>query len=163
MKAKPLPFDVHAFLAKIGAGRTAISCRKNKKLFSQGDPADAIFYIQDGKIKLTVVSKQGNEAVVGILGANDFFGEGCLAGQSVRMSTATAMSACESCDWRKTHDPGAARRASLFGAVSYPLALPQHSDGGGPRGPALQLQREATGSGTAVAGELWQGRPSRSR
>ena len=123
MKARPLPFDVHAFLAKVDAGRTVISCRKNQKLFSQGDPADAVFYIQDGKVKLTVVSKQGKEAVVGILGANDFFGEGCLAGQSVRMASATAMSACE--------DPGTARRANLFGAVSHPLALPQHSAGGG--------------------------------
>lgn len=93
-KAKA-PFDAHTFLSKIGAGRTMISCRKNQKLFSQGDPADAIFYIQDGKVKLTVLSKQGKEAVVGILGANDFFGEGCLAGQSVRMASATAMSACE--------------------------------------------------------------------
>jgi len=103
MKAKLLPFDVHSFLAKIGAGRTVISCRKNKKLFSQGDPADAIFYIQDGKIKLTVISKQGKEAVVGILGANDFLGEGCLAGQSVRMSSATAMSPCEVMRLEKEH------------------------------------------------------------
>jgi len=103
MKAKLLPFDVHSFLAKIGAGRTVISCRKNKKLFSQGDPADAIFYIQDGKIKLTGISKQGKEAVVGILGANDFLGEGCLAGQSVRMSSATAMSPCEVMRLEKEH------------------------------------------------------------
>ncbi len=103
MKAKPLLFDVHTFLAKIGPGRTVISCRKNKRLFSQGDPADAIFYIQSGKVKLTVISKQGKEAVVGILGANDFFGEGCLAGQSVRMSSASAMSACEVMRLEKEH------------------------------------------------------------
>ena len=103
MKAKPLFFDVHTFLAKIGPGRTVISCRKNKRLFSQGDPADAIFYIQSGKVKLTVISKQGKEAVVGILGANDFFGEGCLAGQSVRMSSASAMSACEVMRLEKEH------------------------------------------------------------
>jgi len=95
MKAKPLLFDVHTFLAKIGPGRTMMNCRKNKRLFSQGDPADAIFYIQSGKVKLTVISKQGKEAVVGILGANDFFGEGCLAGQSVRIR------------WRFTSDGGA--------------------------------------------------------
>ena len=103
MKAKPLLFDVHTFLAKIGPGRTVISCRKNKRLFSQGDPADAIFYIQSGKVKLTVISKQGKEAVVGILGANDFFGEGCLAGQSVRMSSASAMSVCEVMRLEKEH------------------------------------------------------------
>jgi CRP-like cAMP-binding protein len=103
MRAKPLPFDVHTFLAKVGTGRMTISCRKNQKLFSQGDPADAVFYIQDGKVKLTVVSKQGKEAVVGILGANDFFGEGCLAGQSVRMATATAMSVSEVMRLEKGH------------------------------------------------------------
>jgi len=80
-----------------------MSCRKNKRLFSQGDPADAIFYIQSGKVKLTVISKQGKEAVVGILGANDFFGEGCLAGQSVRMSSASAMSVCEVMRLEKEH------------------------------------------------------------
>ena len=63
-------------------------------MFSQGDPAHAVFYIQKGKIKLTVVSKEGKEAVVAILGFGDFFGEGCLAGQSVRMATATTMSVC---------------------------------------------------------------------
>ena len=95
MKSKAkLPFDPHLFLAKVGEGRTIADYRKNQKVFSQGDPADAIFYIQGGKVKLTVVSKQGKEAVVGILGADDFFGEGCLAGQPVRMATATAMSAC---------------------------------------------------------------------
>jgi CRP/FNR family cyclic AMP-dependent transcriptional regulator len=92
-KAK-LPFDPHIFLTKIGEGRTIADYRKNQKIFSQGDPADAIFYIQNGKVKLTVVSKQGKEAVVGILGTDDFFGEGCLAGQPLRMATATAMSAC---------------------------------------------------------------------
>ena len=89
-----LPFDPHIFLTKIGEGRTIAEYRKNKKVFSQGDPADAIFYIQNGKVKLTVVSKQGKEAVIGILGTADFFGEGCLAGQPLRMATATAISAC---------------------------------------------------------------------
>ena len=89
-KAK-LPFD---FLTKVGEGMAIADYRKNQKVFSQGDPADAIFYIQNGKVKLTVISKQGKEAVVGILGTADFFGEGCLAGQPLRMATATAISAC---------------------------------------------------------------------
>jgi len=93
VKAK-LPFDPHIFLTKVGDGRTIADYRKNQKVFSQGDPADAIFYIQNGKVKLTVISKQGKEAVVGILGTADFFGEGCLAGQPLRMATATAISAC---------------------------------------------------------------------
>lgn len=92
-KAK-LPFDPHIFLAKVGEGKTISDYRKNQRVFSQGDPADAVFFIRNGKVKLTVVSKQGKEAVVGILGTDDFFGEGCLAGQPLRTVTATAMSAC---------------------------------------------------------------------
>ena len=87
-------FDPEAFLAKVGEGRTLADYKKNQGLFSQGDPADAIFYIQKGKVKLTVVSKQGKEAVVGILGAGTFFGEGCLAGQPHRMTSAVALSEC---------------------------------------------------------------------
>jgi len=88
-------FDPKMFLAKVGEGRTIADYQKNQKVFSQGDPADAIFYIQDGKVKLTVVSKHGKEAVIGIMGAGDFFGEGCLTGQPLRMANAAAMSVCE--------------------------------------------------------------------
>ena len=92
MKRKDTPaFDPNAFLAKVGKGRTLADYKKNQRVFSQGDPADAIFYIQKGKVKITVVSKQGKEAVVAILGPNDFFGEGCLAGQPLRMASAAAM------------------------------------------------------------------------
>jgi CRP/FNR family cyclic AMP-dependent transcriptional regulator len=87
-------FDVKAFLAAAGKGRTLTAYQKNQKVFQQGDPADAIFHIQKGKIKLTVVSKQGKKAVVAILGAGDFFGEGCLAGQPMRVASATTMSEC---------------------------------------------------------------------
>jgi CRP-like cAMP-binding protein len=93
LKAK-LSFDPHTFLAKVGQGRTIANYRKKQKVFSQGDQADAIYYLQTGKVKLSVVSEHGKEAVVGILGTDDFFGEGCLAGQPLRMATATAMSAC---------------------------------------------------------------------
>lgn len=94
-KRKVTPgFDPKMFLAKVGKGRTLAEHKKNERVFSQGDPADAIFYIQKGKIKLTVVSKQGKEAVIAILGANDFFGEGCLAGQPLRMSSAAALTEC---------------------------------------------------------------------
>jgi CRP-like cAMP-binding protein len=87
-------FDPKGFLARADKGRTLSDYLKNYKVFLQGDQADAIFYIQKGKIKLTVVSKQGKEAVVAILGSGDFFGEGCLAGQSQRMASATTMSDC---------------------------------------------------------------------
>jgi CRP-like cAMP-binding protein len=95
MKPKEKPsFDPQVFLAKVGEGRTIADCHKDQLVFSQGDPADAIFYIQRGKIKLTVISKHGKEAVIAILGPGDFFGEGCLAGQPMRMATAAAMSDC---------------------------------------------------------------------
>jgi CRP/FNR family cyclic AMP-dependent transcriptional regulator len=95
MKPKQkLPFDPKLFLAKVGEGRTISDYKKDEKVFAQGDAAKAIFYIQKGKVKLTVVSKQGKEAVIAILGGGDFFGEGCLAGQTLRMSTVTTIAAC---------------------------------------------------------------------
>ncbi len=87
-------FDPKTFLARADKGRTLVDYRKNDQVFVQGDPADSIFYIQRGKIKLTVVSQQGKEAVVAILGTGDFFGEGCLAGQPQRMASATTLSDC---------------------------------------------------------------------
>lgn len=94
LKAKP-SFDPRVFLAKVGNGHTLTAYEKNRAVFSQGDPADAIFYIRKGKVKLTVISKQGKEAVIGILGLHDFFGEGCLSGQPLRMAAATAMTDCQ--------------------------------------------------------------------
>ncbi len=90
-KLKPI-FDPTAFLTSVGKGKTQGDYRKNQKVFSQGDPAESIFYIQKGRVKLTVVSKDGKEAVIAVLGPGDFFGEGCLAGQLQRMSTAAALS-----------------------------------------------------------------------
>jgi CRP-like cAMP-binding protein len=84
-------FDVHAFLATIGEGRKAMLFRKKETIFVQGDPADTIFYLQTGKVRLTVVSKTGKEATIGILNEGSFFGEGSLAGQPLRMCSATAM------------------------------------------------------------------------
>jgi CRP/FNR family transcriptional regulator, cyclic AMP receptor protein len=86
-------FNPKTFLAKVGEGRNIGKYRRSEIVFSQGDPADKVFYIQKGKVKVTVVSEQGKEAVVAILGANEFFGEGCLAGQALRLSTAAAMDA----------------------------------------------------------------------
>jgi CRP/FNR family transcriptional regulator, cyclic AMP receptor protein len=87
-------FDPHAFLATIGEGRKAMLFPKKHTIFAQGDPADAIFYLQTGKVKLTVVSKTGKEATIGILSDGSFFGEGSLAGQGLRMGSATAMTDC---------------------------------------------------------------------
>lgn len=88
------PFNPKAFLAKIGEGRNIAAYRKGQIVFSQGEPADAVFYIQKGKAKVTVISEQGKEAVVAILGAAEFFGEACLAGQTQRISTVAAMTDC---------------------------------------------------------------------
>jgi CRP-like cAMP-binding protein len=90
VKAKT-SFDPKEFLSKIGDGRGIGKYRKSDVVFSQGDPADSVFYIQKGKVKLVVISPQGKEAVVAILGTNDFFGEGCLGGQKTRISTVVAM------------------------------------------------------------------------
>jgi CRP/FNR family transcriptional regulator, cyclic AMP receptor protein len=86
-------FDLDGFLESAGLSRTVAKYAKDIIVFSQGDPAAQVMYIQHGTIKLSVLSKTGKEAIVGMLGAGDFFGEGCLAGQTLRMSTATAMSA----------------------------------------------------------------------
>jgi CRP/FNR family cyclic AMP-dependent transcriptional regulator len=94
MKAKRKPFDPKIFLAKAASGRKIVTYPKKRIIFSQGERADSLFYIQEGKIKLTVVSNRGKEAVLALLGAGYFFGEGCLAGQQVRMATASAMSQC---------------------------------------------------------------------
>ena len=92
-KAK-LPFDPKVFLSKVDGGRATSDYRKDQIVYRQGDPADSVFYIRSGKVKATVVSEQGKEAVVALLGADDFFGEGCLAGQPLRLSTASAMAQC---------------------------------------------------------------------
>ena len=91
MKKKAKPFTPTAFLTKAGGGKTISKYQIDQPVFTQGEPADSVFYIQSGKVKVTVVSEQGKEAVVAILGPNEFCGEGCLAGQLRRMGTATAM------------------------------------------------------------------------
>jgi CRP-like cAMP-binding protein len=92
MAAKRAPrFDVKMFLAKIGAGRALVQCRRGERIFAQGAPADAVFFVQAGRVKLTVVSHRGKAAIVGLLGVGDFFGEGCLAGQPCRIASASAI------------------------------------------------------------------------
>jgi CRP/FNR family cyclic AMP-dependent transcriptional regulator len=81
-------FDAKAFLMSVGAGRSTKKYRSKRAIFRQGDPADAVFYIRDGEVNIRVVSQQGKEAIVAILGPGDFFGEGCLAGQRLHMSSA---------------------------------------------------------------------------
>jgi CRP/FNR family transcriptional regulator, cyclic AMP receptor protein len=89
----PRKFDPQTFLASTGVARTITDYEKGDPVFSQGDPCKHVFYIQKGGVKLSVVSETGQEAIVAMLSPGDFFGEGCLAGQTVRMGTATAVTA----------------------------------------------------------------------
>src|ERR1700675_2181176 len=92
MKSKrKLPFDPKVFLSKVNGGRSISKYLKDELVFTQGEPADSVFYIQSGKVKTIVVSEQGKEAVVSLLGTGDFFGEGCLTGQPLRLATVSAM------------------------------------------------------------------------
>jgi CRP/FNR family transcriptional regulator, cyclic AMP receptor protein len=93
-KPAKIEFDPKAFLARVGAGKTILTINKNQHVFEQGDVADTVFYIQKGTVKLTVLSEQGKEAVVRILEPGQFFGEGCLNGQPLRIATTTAMEEC---------------------------------------------------------------------
>ena len=88
-------FDPNTFLATIGEGRRMVAVSKKQTIFAQGDDADAVFYVQKGKVRLTVVSKTGKEATIGIVSEGNFFGEGALAGQVRRMGSASAMTDCE--------------------------------------------------------------------
>jgi CRP/FNR family cyclic AMP-dependent transcriptional regulator len=91
MKSKKTTFDAQIFLDSVGTSRKIEEFRKRQAIFSQGDPADSVMYIQKGSVKLTVVNEGGREAVVAIFGPGDFFGEGSIAGQKIRMGTATAL------------------------------------------------------------------------
>jgi CRP-like cAMP-binding protein len=91
---KKTAFDPKVFLSKVNGGHTVSNYRKNQVIYAQGDPADSVFYIHKGDAKITVLSEQGKEAVVALLGSGDFFGEGCLARQQRRMATASAMTDC---------------------------------------------------------------------
>ena len=87
-------FDPKVFLSKVNGGRRNGNYQEHQIIYAQGDPADSVFYIQEGKVKSTVLSAQGKEAVIALQGTGDFFGEGCLTGQALRLSTATAMTEC---------------------------------------------------------------------
>ena len=95
-------FNLTTFLAKVNGGKRILQAKEKQIIFSQGDAADAVFYIQEGKIKLTVLSAKGKEAVIALLGPDEFVGEGCLIGQPKRLATASAMSECETMRVAKT-------------------------------------------------------------
>jgi CRP/FNR family cyclic AMP-dependent transcriptional regulator len=117
-------FDPNVFLSTLGTGRKILAVPKKQVIFAQGDRADAIFYIQKGKVRLTVLSKTGKEATIGILGAGNFFGEGALAGQPLRIGSAAAMTDCELMKIEKLAMMSAIHREHAFSDlfVAYLLA-----------------------------------------
>ena len=119
-KAKA-PFNPKKFLAKVGGGKTILNYLKNQIVFSQGDVADAVFYIQQGNIKLIVVSEKGKEAVVAILGPGHFFGEGCLNGHPLRIATARAVDQCVITRLDKTTMIATVHNEPEFSACSCPI------------------------------------------
>jgi CRP/FNR family cyclic AMP-dependent transcriptional regulator len=121
---KKIGFDPNIFLASIGDRRTILAAPKQQTIFAQGDGADAVFYLQKGRVRLTVVSKIGKEAIIGIVSEGNFFGEGCLAGQSLRIGSATAMTDCEIVKVEKKTMMEALHREPAFSAmfVAYLLA-----------------------------------------
>ena len=121
---KNCDFDPRKFLATIGEGRRVVLFSRKQGIFAQGDPADAVFYLQSGKVQLSVVSKVGKEATLGILGEREFFGEGSLAGQSLRMDSATAMTDCAVLRIEKKAMMAALHREQTFSDlfVAYLLA-----------------------------------------
>ncbi len=117
-------FDPNTFLAMIGDARKILAVPKEQTIFTQGDEADAVFYVQKGKVKLTVVSKTGKEATIGILSEGNFFGEGSLAGQALRMGSAAAMTDCQLLRIEKKAMMAALHREHAFSDmfVAYLLA-----------------------------------------
>src|SRR6202142_213325 len=124
LMAKTRAFHPLTFLPTIGEGRKNLTFVKKQGIFSQGDPADSVFYIQKGKVKLTVVSKTGREATLGLLGSENFFGEGALAGQALRMGSASAMTDCDIQRIEKKAMMAALHRESAFSEmfVAYLLS-----------------------------------------
>jgi CRP/FNR family transcriptional regulator, cyclic AMP receptor protein len=122
--SKRRDFDPRKFLSTIGEGRKVVAFPKKQTIFTQGDAADVVFYIQEGKVRLTVVSKVGKEATLGILSEGEFFGEGGLAGQPLRMGSATAMTDCELLQIDKNAMMAALHREHAFSDlfVAYLLA-----------------------------------------
>jgi CRP/FNR family cyclic AMP-dependent transcriptional regulator len=126
-KGRKASFDPKRFLAKVGEGKTMAKYRKDHIVFSQGDVADAVFYVQEGKLKVTVISQQGKEAVVAILEPGDFFGEGCLNGHAMRVATTSAMKECVVTRIEKASMIAALHNEPEFSAVFIAYLLARNS------------------------------------
>jgi CRP-like cAMP-binding protein len=155
MKGEGKPsFDLKIFLARVEAGKTRVELRRRQIVFSQGDAADSVFYIQKGKIELKVLSQQGKEAILAILSACDFFGEGCLAGQPLRMATAAAVTECSVVRLDKSAMIKVLRDEPVFSALFMSYLRRSCR-------PAIQFERKTLGAPPFAVGELRQRRQTR--
>ena len=152
-------FDPRPYLSKLATGKTSREYKAAGPIFSQGDTADAVFYVDSGKVKLTVVSTSGKEAVIGILPEGSFFGEGCLAGQPIRIATRNGPARVHYYHSGGKRDNGqnAPPGAGICRALSGLFAFPQHPHGSRPRGSAVQFQRKAPRTSSPAAGQLRPG------
>jgi CRP-like cAMP-binding protein len=154
-------FDTKSFLARVADGQSIGNYRKGQTVFSQGDPGDAVFYIQKGKAKLTVVSEQGKEAVIAILGTDEFFGEGCLAGQAQRIATVTTMTDSVIARLEKSAIIQVIHQEPTFSEMFIAHLLGRAIRVEANCRSAVQFERETSGPNAPAVGELRQGRDTR--
>src|SRR5271169_1482198 len=153
------PFDAKAFLAHAGIGRTVHIYNPKQAIFSQGDAADAVFYIQQGRVRLTVVSKQGKEATIALLDHGDFLGEGCIASdQPLRLTTAAAITRCSVLRIEKSQLLRTLHAEHGFSDlfVAYGRTSQSHASGLGRS--TVQFERKAAGASASDVDPLRQGR-----
>ena len=153
-------FNPAVFLETTAQGRVIATHSKKEVIFAQGDDADAVFYIRKGKVKVAIVSKEGKEAVIALLGPDEFVGEGCLIGQPKRLATASAMTECETMRVTKVEIQRVLDDEPAFSNVC--LAYPGEERPGRrrPSRSALQLNRKTACAAVAADGQFWKGGPS---
>ena len=161
-KAGAPAFDPAMFLATAAVGRDISKYSKKKIIFAQGDDADAVFYIKKGKVKVAVISDEGKEAIVALLGADEFVGEGCLVGQPKRLATASAMVECEIMRVEKTELQRVIRDEPAFSQMFVAHILERNGPGRRrPRRSAFQFNRKTASAASAAASQFWKGGPTR--
>jgi hypothetical protein len=154
-----LPFDPKVFLSKVNGGRAISNYRKDQSVYTQGEPADSVFYIQSGRVRKTVISEQGKEAVVALLGTGDFFGEGCLTGQLLRLATVFRYDGMrDHANSKARHHPHHPQRAGVCRIIYRAPFGPQQPRRGGLGRSIVQFERETAGTDPSALGEFWQRR-----
>ena len=153
-------FDPEAFLARAGLGRKIFNLKKNETAYAQGDPTDAIFYVQTGRLRVTVTSANGKEATLALVGAGEFLGEDCMvSAHPLRLATATAMTECALLKISKAEMVRVLHQEPrIFGCVRLLSAYPQRSHPSGPGRSAFQFQRKAASENSVTARPVRQGK-----